>query len=320
LELKLGPEPAFRLRPMSVGDLLDEAIRLYRNHFVTFVGIVALWQVPLTILQTIPAIFSGMASLEMGGQLAGGSPDYGLLGQSLAGLGLTILAALLNSLITGTLINGALARAMAASYLGQPIGILEAYHLGWRTFLSLFGAIVIATPVFMILYFGVISLICCLIALPALIWIIARWSVFTQTIVLENLGPLAGLRRSQALTDGHTWRIIGILLALGVFLFLLTSIPEGIAAAITFLVATDFVTNPTAYAIITALQTLVSMVSNILVLPLGLAVLTLLYFDLKVRKEGFDLEMRAKALAKRDIEKQILGSGDLGTEGLRLGD
>lgn len=286
---------------MSVGDLLDEAIRLYRNHFVVFVGIVALWQVPLTILQTIPAIFGGMASLELG-QLAGSTPDYGLIGQTLAGLGLTLIVALLNSLITGTLINGALARAMAASYLGQPMGILESYRLGWRTFFSLFGAIVIATPVFMILYFGVVSLICCLIALPVLIWIIARWSVITQTIVLENLGPLAGLRRSQALTSGHIWRIIGILLALGVFLFLLTSIPGGIATAITFLIATDFATNPTTYALITALQTLVSMVSNILVLPLGLAVLTLLYFDLKVRKEGFDLEMRAKAL-ERGLER-----------------
>ena len=40
-----------QLRPMSLGDLFDTAFRLYREHFVTFVGIVALLQVPLAIVQ-----------------------------------------------------------------------------------------------------------------------------------------------------------------------------------------------------------------------------------------------------------------------------
>ena len=42
-----------RLRPMGVGDLLDIAFRLYRRHFLLFVGIVAVIYVPLTLVQTI---------------------------------------------------------------------------------------------------------------------------------------------------------------------------------------------------------------------------------------------------------------------------
>src|SRR6476646_2751035 len=44
-------ETPLRLRPMSIGDMLDAAFRLYRRHFLTFIGIVALLQVPMAILQ-----------------------------------------------------------------------------------------------------------------------------------------------------------------------------------------------------------------------------------------------------------------------------
>ena len=43
------PQP--RLRPMALADMLDTAFRLYRRHFLTFVGIVALLQVPMAIVQ-----------------------------------------------------------------------------------------------------------------------------------------------------------------------------------------------------------------------------------------------------------------------------
>src|SRR5690242_26113 len=42
-----------QLRPMTIGDLLDAAFRLYREHFLTFVGTVALLQVPMAMLQLL---------------------------------------------------------------------------------------------------------------------------------------------------------------------------------------------------------------------------------------------------------------------------
>src|SRR3954454_5906557 len=47
----MNPMP--HLRPMSIGDMLDAAFRLYRRHFLTFIGIVALLQVPMAILQFV---------------------------------------------------------------------------------------------------------------------------------------------------------------------------------------------------------------------------------------------------------------------------
>jgi hypothetical protein len=39
-----------RLRPMSAGDIIDEAIRLYRRHFRLFIVIGAIALVPLGLL------------------------------------------------------------------------------------------------------------------------------------------------------------------------------------------------------------------------------------------------------------------------------
>jgi len=44
-------ESSPRLRPMSIGDMLDAAFRLYRQHFLTFIGVVALLQAPMAMLQ-----------------------------------------------------------------------------------------------------------------------------------------------------------------------------------------------------------------------------------------------------------------------------
>ena len=57
-------QPLPALRPLRLGELLDQAIRLYRRNFITFIGIIALVYVPLMILQTASTTLmtSSMAS------------------------------------------------------------------------------------------------------------------------------------------------------------------------------------------------------------------------------------------------------------------
>src|SRR5713226_5387279 len=45
-------------RPMDVGDMLDQAIRLYRKNFSTMIGIVAVIAVPLLAIQIVAAVFA----------------------------------------------------------------------------------------------------------------------------------------------------------------------------------------------------------------------------------------------------------------------
>ena len=46
-------------------------------------------------------------------------------------------------------------------------------------------------------------------------FVVVRWAVGGQAIVLDRFGPLAGLRRSWTLTRGHAWRMVGLYLTAG---------------------------------------------------------------------------------------------------------
>src|SRR5690349_9928321 len=55
-----------RLRPRSVGEILDQAFRLYRRYFLIFIGIIAIVVVPLQLAQQIIAVFlvGGLSNYE----------------------------------------------------------------------------------------------------------------------------------------------------------------------------------------------------------------------------------------------------------------
>src|SRR5690242_13498790 len=53
-----------QLRPMTIGDMFDAAFRLYRQHFVTFIGIVALLQVPMAIIQFVVQFVLGGSAMS----------------------------------------------------------------------------------------------------------------------------------------------------------------------------------------------------------------------------------------------------------------
>ncbi|HEU4323173.1 MAG TPA: hypothetical protein VFS21_08465 [Roseiflexaceae bacterium] len=52
-----------QLQPMGIGDILDAAIRLYRNNFRTMLTIGAALLVPVALLQLFSVVFFGGDSL-----------------------------------------------------------------------------------------------------------------------------------------------------------------------------------------------------------------------------------------------------------------
>ena len=117
--------------------------------------------------------------------------------------------------------------------------------------------------------------------------IFAGLAVSTPALVLERLEATQALRRSWALTRGSRLRVIGVLFVTA----LLISIPfvgvMGVAGAFS-----AGRTETTVSLLMLSLSYVVSLV----VTPLFYCVLTLLYYDLRVRKEAFDLEVLAAAM------------------------
>jgi len=315
-------ESMLRLRPMSISDMLDAAFRLYRQHFLTFIGIVALLQVPMAMIQFVaqlpymqalqrfttrpPVLAPGASPLDIF-PFAQLLPYYALI------FGLSIF----QYLLVYNLMTGALANAISRSYLGQPISILSAYNIGLKRITALIIASL--TPFAISLVFVAIIVGCAFgtfytmgvrsgeqpnigLAIAAVIGLVGvifvggiaglffyvRLLLTTQAIVLEGQGPWAGLARSWRLVGQAFWRSLGILLLVYAFIYIVSLIVQ-LPLIILGAFFGVLLNNSVLYQSIASLVTYGVL---ILVLPLQFTIFTLLYYDLRIRKEGYDLELK----------------------------
>lgn len=272
------------LRPMKMGQLLDQAARLYRSNFIPFVGIVALVQVPITVVQLLINLrvyaepFSASTAWPFGAELLG-----------------TILSFIFIQGI-GT---AAMTRAVADNYLGEKTGALQAYRSIGRGWLSLLAALFIL---------GLIGIAAALwLLVPCVGWLTGLGIIFylffvitplvAPTIILEGERASEGWRRAWQLARQRFWWILGFFVVLYAFNLLVVIGPviltELILTEIWGTLWSGFSVYSPAQLII---QQLVTLAFSLLFLPFQLAATTLVYFDLRVRSEGFDLALRAQEL------------------------
>lgn len=313
-----------RLRPMSVSDMLDAAFRLYRSHFFTFVGIVALIYVPLTILQGASQFLLGMRALGNFMSYIERAPfgDTSLpIGDLIAYAAISVVVGLLQGMGIN-IISGALANAISKIYLGQTPSILEAYRLGGQRIISLMLLSILAALVTLLVvapFVGIFVLFLStlgvrpgedpnvgliLLAMFAFLggiiviiilgcYVVVRLLLVTQVIVLEDTGLFGALRRSWNLVKGAFWRVLGVLVLMSVLaqiIQIVVSLPFSMLSSAINAMSQD----PTTIVRNSIISSLISQLGLIIILPLSLSVYTLLYYDLRIRKEGFDMELIAQ--------------------------
>jgi hypothetical protein len=311
-----------RLRPMSIGDMLDAAFRLYRQHFLTFIGIVALLQVPMAMLQFLAQLPYMQALQRFTARppvlAPGASPlDIFPFAQLLPYYALIFGLGIFQYLLVYNLMTGALANAISRSYLGQPISILSSYNIGFKRIMALIVASLMPFAVSLVFVaiiagcaFGALFTLgvrtgeqpnigLAIAAVVGLIGVIflgiiaglffyVRLLLTTQAIVLEGQGPLAGLARSWRLVGQAFWRSLGIFLLVYAFIYivsLVVQLPLVVIGAFFGMLLNNSV-------LYQSIASLVTYGVLILVLPLQFIIFTLLYYDLRIRKEGYDLELK----------------------------
>jgi hypothetical protein len=131
------------------------------------------------------------------------------------------------------------------------------------------------------LVFGLVLLI------VGFIFLYVRFLFISQSLVLERKGKLGSIGRSWQLVRGSWWRVFGISIVLGILVFVISAVAGALGQAFALVM-------PLAFG--TVVKTVVSSAVNIFVLPVQLGTLTLLYYDLRIRKEGFDLEQLAQSM------------------------
>lgn len=210
---------------------------------------------PFFLIALIPQIPSLI------GELLTLSSDNGLVEIS--------IAMIVVSAVIGVLANGALVHGVSRHFLGRSVYIQQSLAYAWARFLPLLGTVLLV--VFALIIPAALSFF--LIGLPFLVFLVIIWLFGMQTVVIEQRTPVEALRRSWQIIRGSWWRVF--LITLGLILML---IGLGILMGLVLLAAAE---------IAGMLATLLGALLSALITPILSIAFTILYFDLRARKEQF---------------------------------
>lgn len=316
--MEIQPLPA--LRPLRLGELLDQAIRIYRRNFLTFIGIIALVYVPLTVLQTASTALmtSSLGSLRNSTSPEDIFSNYGYW----VGILSTIMIGFLQFIFVQGIATGALTRAVADNYLGKPTTILDAYRGIGKSWLPLIGGL---------LFIGILSVgVALWTIIPCIGWFTgpgmlaflaaAVGPMVAPVVVLEGQGAFNSVFRSWNLVRRRFWPVLGYIFVLYMFNLIIVNGPVTIVNVLLTRVLPFSFNDPTIMIVVTAvIQGIISIIFILLYYPLQMTAFTLIYFDLRVRTEGFDLALlttndanRTLASVPQQSNERLVSGADLG--------
>lgn len=184
--------------------------------------------------------------------------------------GLSLLDRLL-TIASGVLVTGATVHVVSEAYLGRTTALGDAIRFGGSRFGTVFGSNLIS---------GVLTLLATLLLIIPGIVVACGFSVSAPAAAFESGSSSDAVRHSWELTKGFRWKALGLwVVTVGMFLvvYLAVGVVGGWVGAL--IDATD-----------TLLVVLGACVS-LLIYPVIACVFTLFYYDLRIRKEGFDIDM-----------------------------
>jgi hypothetical protein len=302
------------IRPMTLAELLDRAIRLYRQNFFKFIGIFAIPYIPLTLIQYGLSFFTTTSMVTAAGQ--GNVPPEELIFSPawLAGISGTFIVAFVQFIIVQGVATAALTRAVANNYTGKPVGILDSYRTLSNSWLKLVAALILVF--FLVLILSVWMIIPCVgwFSGPGILFFIGLVvsPLVAPIIALENNGILASIRRAWDLGRSRFWWLVGCALVLAFFGWLVVTGPvlliNWILQFVTLTLDLDYQMQ---MAISSVVQALITIFTSLLYIPLKLTVMTVVYFDLRARSEGLDLALQMPA--STNTENQVIGLPEIST-------
>ena len=310
------------LTPLGAGDLIDRAVRFYRQNFWTFVLIAA----PPIIVGTLISIgwsFLGRGIFSVGAVRGSAEMIFYALFTWLG----TVLIWVTETVATLTVMGGASRNFVRHLLLDEPLSFRETYRntrkqLGGLITASTIITILLGFSGFIIFYLGVIVafLAITLTALalsfsPFLIIVISflltlavafgtgwlffllasRFAYVQQVMTVEGLGVISAFGRSTSLASGNVKRFAALFVFSTVATYSALSlfyVPLGWYAYLEGVQIFSFDKDliPAWYEIATQV---VWQASFILLTPVWMIGLCLLYVDERVRHEGYDIELLA---------------------------
>jgi hypothetical protein len=262
-----------RLRPLSLGEILDVAFKICLTHWKTLLKAVLIVVVPMQILTTILTADYTIDSLDMD---TAQTPEESLdqLNQYLGG----IAVASVLQVVATTLATAACVRAIAQAYLGE--------STDWRASVS-HALRRLPALLLVVLLWGVAVLVGTVLFIAPGVWLFVAWGFGLPALLVEGKRGTKALGRSFGLVTGRWWRTFGVLV-LGFLIAMLISMMVQLVFLIGIFIGADN------HTLVLTLDAIAGAAGLAATTPFQAALLTILYFDLRVRKEAFDLELLAQ--------------------------
>ena len=250
---------AYRAR--STTEIIDASIQLLRHHYSNFLALNAIYYVPVLVYQWV------WQSKLMAMQKPGFVPSMSDFGSFFLVLPIFI--------IWYAIFDAALIVAASEAYLGRPLILPDIIRQGVGRAWSAFWVYFLKSLLIML---GFILLI-----LPA-IWVSLITFAVVQVVVIEGAGPITALERSYALSKGNVGQVFGTY-TLTFLLIIVAYVLFAIAGAVSIAVTHS-----------AGLGLIFTGIGTLLIYPLMPIITTVLYYDARIRNEGYDIELMAQQM------------------------
>ena len=285
------------LRPLGIGETIDAALRLLRRRFGLYVKLAIAFLLPPAIL--IGAYMASEVVMVRNGTIYVNDPNA----YRASVLALGLLARLLQLACFGVLVH--LSARLYMNRHENAGSILKASRrrlipfiglillLGVIAFGFLIGASVIAAVILVVpstevrLIAAVIPPIGWLVVAIALVLWVTRFSLAAPAFWYEEIGANAAIKRSTGLVKNRFWKVLG---SLSVGIAIIAVFTIGLGALLVSAILN--VTTPVLYVAVNIGVELLGDVIGLIVLA---PVVTVVYFDARVRNEGFDMQVKLDA-------------------------
>jgi hypothetical protein len=302
--------PAMELRPLGFGEIFDRAVTLYIRNFVPFVAIVMVLVLPLAVLQYVVDVgsqpqFDAMIRIFENPILARTQriPTMFDSPRTLAAMGILLL---LSSTIWPFVLN-AVAVGVARLYRGRPVEFRACYDVvlarwlqilgvigmellvfaGWYIVVGLLGVALVlitmslgaAMPAFGPVIGLFAALLVLLVMLPPIAPLVVAFTFAMYAVVIEERAVIDALVLgfSRVFNRREFWRAL---------LFAVAVCAIGLGASTMF----SMLGIVAAMFRLPALQAIIQALPMAIISPLTVVIFAIYYFDVRIRREAFDLE------------------------------
>jgi len=267
--------PPIEIRPRRATELVDASFQLLRRYYPQLVTVSAITMSPGVLVRILTR------DVMSNPQLMTANPG-------------PLFAVGIAALLCVTVCDAVLTIAVSDGYLNGEIDLARAFGTGMRKIVAVFlasffrgllvllaalavgvGVAIVASLKMPVLFVLIVPL-----AIWLMVYVLLRTFAIIPVVVLENVGANTAMGRTLALSKDCAAHIF-FSLGLAFFLYFIFS---GIISALGITLLTP------------ATAGIIGAVLIIPIYPLLTVVSTMLYYDLRIRKEGFDLEIMSREL------------------------